>query len=119
MIANIWQVVDSLCYININALVSCLLLAREWAQYGVERKPLRVSHPRGIQRSTYSISIPLRYGIPILGFFFLEHWLLSRTTFVIRVLIIDTISTVDTATTVPGWTTSGFSLLPAILGKLA
>lgn len=117
VIANIWQVAVSLCYLSLNALLSCLLVAREWVQYGLERKTLRVSHPQGIQRSTFFISMPLRYGVPMMVIFAVEHWLLSQTMFIIRVVMIDTTSVVDSATMTSGWTISGYSLLPAIIGK--
>ncbi len=111
MIANIWQVLVSLCYIAQNVLLSCQLVADEWTGFARERKTLRVSHPVGIQRSTYFVSIPLRYGLPIMALFSLEHWLLSQTTFVIRVITFD--FTVTPFTTLNGWTTASYSLIPA------
>lgn len=112
MIANIWQVMVSICYLTQNALLSCQLVADEWTGFAKERKTLRVSHPTGIQRSTYFISMPLRYGMPIMAMFALEHWLLSQTTFIVRVLNFDL--TLTPFSTESGYTTAGYSLIPAI-----
>lgn len=116
MIANIWQFVIALCYVNSNTVLSGLSVAREWAQYAVERKTLRVSHPQGIQRSTYFISTPLRYGLPVLLLFSLEHWIFSQATFIQRVVVIDTANISGTGE-LPGWTTSGYSFVPALISK--
>lgn len=47
------------------------------------KKPLRVSVPEGIQRSTYFVSMPLRYGIPLQSSTALLHWLISQSIFVL------------------------------------
>ncbi|KAF7502331.1 hypothetical protein GJ744_006019 [Endocarpon pusillum] len=112
VIANIWQVLVSFCYLAQSALLSCLLIADEWSGFSNERKPLRVSHPRGIQRSTYFVNMPMRYSIPIMILFAIEHWLLSQSTFVIRVINIDIVN--SSPREIEGYTTSGFSLVPAI-----
>lgn len=112
VIANIWQVLLSMLYILHNGLLSCLMVAHEWAGFANERKTLRVSAPQGIQRSSYFISMPLRYGIPIMSLFAAEHWLLSQSAFVIRIVNSDWYGVPISA-----YTTSGFSLVPCILGN--
>ncbi|KAF2819941.1 hypothetical protein CC86DRAFT_334158 [Ophiobolus disseminans] len=109
MVANVWQVLVSMLYLIFNAILSCQLLAAEWGQYGYERKTLRVSHPKGIQRGSYFISMPLRYGLPIIALFAILHWLISQSAFVIRVLQFDI-----NGTPVPGFTMAGFSIMPCI-----
>jgi hypothetical protein len=47
------------------------------------RKTLRVSAPVGIQRSSYFVSMPLRYGIPLMATMSLLHWLVSQSLFVV------------------------------------
>jgi hypothetical protein len=47
------------------------------------RKTLRVSAPVGIQRSSYFVSMPLRYGIPLISTMSLLHWLISQSLFVV------------------------------------
>ena len=49
------------------------------------RKTLRVSAPEGIQRSSYFVSMPWRYGIPLISAMFLLHWLISQSVFVFAV----------------------------------
>jgi hypothetical protein len=46
------------------------------------RKTLRVSTPEGIQRSSYFVSMPLKYGIPLISAMSLLHWLISQSIFV-------------------------------------
>lgn len=115
LMGNIWQILLSLAYVLHNALLSGMLVGDEWAGFATERKPLRVSNPRGIQRSSYFISMPLRYGIPIMAFFSIEHWLLSQTIFLVRFIV--SVS-VNDGIQLEAFTTTGYSLPPAILGKL-
>ena len=77
LISNVWQVMISLLYIGHNALLSCMMVAKEWFGFATHRKTLRVSAPRGIQRSSYTLSMPFRYGIPMMLIFSMEHWILS------------------------------------------
>ncbi|KAK2049981.1 hypothetical protein LZ31DRAFT_537826 [Colletotrichum somersetense] len=77
ILANTPQLILSVVYVFYNAMFSTFLVQREFSLMCQEdrRKPLRVSEPRGLQRSSYFISLRLRYGIPfpiavltILGF---------------------------------------------------
>ena len=65
--------------------MSYLLIGKEWAGFANKRKTLRVTSPEGIQRSSYFISIPLKYGIPLLLSAAVLHWALSQSVFVIRI----------------------------------
>ncbi|KAF2822150.1 hypothetical protein CC86DRAFT_301334, partial [Ophiobolus disseminans] len=47
------------------------------------KRPLRVSNPEGIQRSSYFVSMPWRYGIPLIAGTSGLHWLISQSLFVI------------------------------------
>jgi hypothetical protein len=60
-----------------------MLVAEEWNGYAKDRKTLRVSHPEGIQRSTYFISMPFKYGIPLMTATTTLHWLVSQSTFLV------------------------------------
>lgn len=95
-----------------NALLSCMMVAKEWVEFATERNTLRVSYPKGIQRSSYFISMPFTYGIPIMVFFVTEHWLLSQCLFIVRITRTDW-----TGLSAPGWTATGYSLFPCLLGK--
>lgn len=83
LFANYWQMIISLLYLAYNALLTCQLVAEEWSGYGKERKTLRVSHPQGIQRSSYFISMPLKYGIPLMSANATLHWLVSQSIFLV------------------------------------
>lgn len=49
------------------------------------RKTLRVSDPEGIQRSSYFVSMPWRYGLPLIFSTASLHWLVSQSIFVYSV----------------------------------
>ena len=42
-----------------------------------------------------------------------EHWVISQATFVIRVNLIDYLGNPN-----GGWTTSGYSIIPCIIGEV-
>jgi len=109
-----WQFLISSLYLSFTVILTSQLVSREWAQYAITPKGLRVSKRReeSRQRSTFFISMPLRFGLLIMAVFAVEHWLLSQSTFVIRVLMFDW-----DGTPLPGRTTSGFSVIPSFLGK--
>lgn len=85
LFANLPQVVLSFVYLSFNSLVTCMLLVSEYASYEVQRKSLRVTTPRGQQRSTYWLQIPFTYGIPIIIVSATLHWLISQAVFLVRV----------------------------------
>ena len=60
-----------------------MLVANEWDRFGLTRKSLRVTTPQGIQRSTYFVSVPLTYGLPIVVVFGILHWTISQSVFVV------------------------------------
>lgn len=53
------------------------------------RKTLRVSAPEGIQRSSYFVSMPWKYGIPLIASTSLLHWVISQAVFLFAVEIYD------------------------------
>lgn len=83
MFANMWHWLLSLLYIQVNSLLTCMCAEEEWQSYAKKRKSLRVTSPRGLQRSTYFVSLPLRYGLPFQVAFPLAHWTLSQGVFLI------------------------------------
>ncbi|KAJ5963319.1 uncharacterized protein N7479_003195 [Penicillium vulpinum] len=87
--ANIPQILVSLAYFFYNGLLTCMLSAVEYDDYAKEQKPLRVSWPRGAQRSTYYLSLPYRYSIPLLVVSAVLHWLVSQSFFFVQVIPFD------------------------------
>ncbi|KEY73995.1 hypothetical protein S7711_02589 [Stachybotrys chartarum IBT 7711] len=90
LLANLPQLVLSILYILYNTMLSTFLVQREFSRMHLPkyRKPLRVSEPIGIQRSSYFISLPLRYGIPLYASSGFMHWLISQSLFLARITAI-------------------------------
>lgn len=86
ILANVFQVAISFFYVLYNNILTRQLVADELIGYmRVDgKKPLRVSSPIGMQRSSYFLSLPLRYSIPLKISAALLHWLTSQTTFLIE-----------------------------------
>ncbi|KAI0388611.1 hypothetical protein F5Y17DRAFT_452151 [Xylariaceae sp. FL0594] len=80
--ANSPQLLLSFCYLAYNDLFTRLQLAREWAQYGERFHPLRVTDPKGHQKSTYWLQLPYRYSVPLMAFSIALHWILSNSLYV-------------------------------------
>ena len=80
-----WQWIVSLLYVQTNSLLTCLCVEAEWQSYARKRKGLRVTSPKGLQRSTYFVSLPARYGLTLQVIFAFWHWTLSQSVFLIVV----------------------------------
>ncbi|PKY04081.1 hypothetical protein P168DRAFT_236422 [Aspergillus campestris IBT 28561] len=87
--ANIPQLLVSAVYFQYNALLTCMLSAVEYDNYATNRKPLRVSWPRPDQRSTYYLSLPFRYSLPLLLVSAILHWLVSQSLFFVQIVPFD------------------------------
>lgn len=85
LVANSFQLLLSATYFLYNSLYTAQCGAVEWTSYTVGRKPLRVSWPRGQQKSTYWLHLPYRYGIPLAGSLMLMHFLISQAVFLARI----------------------------------
>ncbi|THY44811.1 hypothetical protein D6C99_06632 [Aureobasidium pullulans] len=81
IVANLPQVMLSFLYLLFNGLLTSMLAAREWSHYAQERKPLRVSTPKGMQRPTYFLSLPYRFASPLLVLSGALRWLVSQSLF--------------------------------------
>ena len=82
--ANSWQLEVSCLYVLQNNLISTLCVAEEWSHFGVKRKFLRVSAPKGMQNSSYFLSLPYRYGIPLSICMGILHWCISQSVFLVQ-----------------------------------
>ncbi|KAL4913092.1 hypothetical protein BDW62DRAFT_214530 [Aspergillus aurantiobrunneus] len=89
LLANVPQFLISIAYFLLNALLTIMLGAVEYDNYSRERKPLRVSWPRGAQRSTYYLSLPYRYSFPLLIVSAVLHWLVSQSLFFVEIVPFD------------------------------
>lgn len=82
---NSFQLVLSITYFLFNSLWTAQCSAIEWASYVAKRKPLRVTWPRGQQRSTSYLNLPYQYDIPLTVMLTLLHFLISQSIFLARV----------------------------------
>lgn len=85
LFVNLPQVICSLIYFSYNYLLTVMLLSQEWSRFYLVKKPLRVSKPIGEQRSTYFLSLPYRYGVPLIIASSTLHWLISQSLFFARI----------------------------------
>jgi hypothetical protein len=87
VLANLPQVAASLLYLLFNSVYTCMLLAHEYSGYAVHRKPLRVTAPKGQQRSTYWLQLPLTFAVPLMIASTLLHWLISQSIFLVSISV--------------------------------
>lgn len=117
LLSNLPQFVLSILYIFYNSMLSTFLVQREFSHMYKEekRKPLRVSEPIGIQRSSYFISLPLRFGIPLYASSGLMHWLISSSLFLARITTLRPgDASLDTSNS---FSTCGYSPIAIIIGS--
>lgn len=112
LLANLPQLIVSLIYVSYNSVWTSMLMGLEWSQYAHERKTLRVSYPKQLQRSTYRLQIPYRYGVPLMVLIGTIHFLVSESIFVVKVRTIDQSGQED-----PGqsFVTCGYSMLALLV----
>lgn len=77
------QVLASIAYFLYNKILTYMLLTAEYNDYAEHCKPLRVSWPKGLQRSTYYSSLPYRYSIPLFVAHTALHGLISQRLFLV------------------------------------
>lgn len=114
LIANSPQILISLFYMAYNALITSFLVQREFGRFYRERKTLRVSEPLGDQRSSYAISLPFRYGIPLQISSAGLNWLMSQGLFLARIVALHPDGTEDAA---HSFSTCGWSPMAFLLSK--
>lgn len=79
MLANTPQFALSFFYVLYNNLFTSMHITKEHFDFVLKPSSLRVSHPEGVQRSTYWLQLPLKYSIPLMVVVAAAHWLLSVT----------------------------------------
>lgn len=88
IIANFFQIFVSFIYLFYNNILTCQLVADEWTRFlrPDGKKTLRVSSPRGMQRSSYTLSLPFKYSIPLAILMMAIHTLVSQSIFVVSLV---------------------------------
>jgi hypothetical protein len=90
LVANTPQPILSFLYFLYNGLFTSMLLGYEWSSCAHSRKGLRVStKPAGAQRSTYFLSLPYRFSLPLMTVSGVLHWLVSQSIFLVVIDIYD------------------------------
>ncbi|KAI1660678.1 hypothetical protein F4813DRAFT_378961 [Daldinia decipiens] len=86
LVANSPQVIVSFIYLFYNSILTRQLVADEWTRFTRPegKKPLRVTSPVGMQRSSYFLSLPLKYSILLMIGSILLHWFISQGIFVVQ-----------------------------------
>lgn len=85
LLSNTPQLIVSCVYVMYNGVLTTFLQAREWSMFASLRRSLRVTSPVGQQRSTYFLSLPYRFSLPLLLASSVLHWLISSSIFLVRV----------------------------------
>ncbi|OJJ96533.1 hypothetical protein ASPACDRAFT_125175 [Aspergillus aculeatus ATCC 16872] len=89
LLANTPQLGLSILYFLTNGVLTCMLLDAELQRYATRRRSLRCSWPKGQQRSTYYLTLPYRYSLPLLTVSASLHWLLSQSFFFVHIRRVD------------------------------
>ncbi|KAB8234185.1 uncharacterized protein BDW43DRAFT_274514 [Aspergillus alliaceus] len=118
-LANIVQLLVSFLYLFYNNILTHQLVADQWVRFVRPdgKKALRVSTPRGMQRSSYLLSLPLTYSLTLTIAMILLHWLISQSLFVVQTIGFDTSGEMVTFPHFAG-SAVGYALLPIILATL-
>ncbi len=69
--------------------MTSMMMTKEYNDFAVERKPLRVSEPKGQQRSSYYLQLPYRYAVPLIICSGTLHWLISQSLFQVKIIFYD------------------------------
>lgn len=86
IIANCPQLAFSVLYFAFNNVLTAMCLSAEWSRYAQHRKGLRMSHnPQSSQRSSYFLSLPYHYAVPLMAVSALLHWLISQSLFLVGI----------------------------------
>ncbi|TDZ24289.1 hypothetical protein Cob_v003013 [Colletotrichum orbiculare MAFF 240422] len=83
IVANSPQLYLSFWYLAYNSLITRLEMSREWASFSLGFCALRVTRPRGEQKSTYRLQLRYKYSVTLLLVSIVLHWLLSNALFII------------------------------------
>ncbi|XHG08480.1 hypothetical protein AWENTII_011577 [Aspergillus wentii] len=119
VLANTPQLIVSVAYFLFNYILTSMLLVVEYTSFATERKALRVSWPTDSQRSTYFLTLPYRYSIPLMIISAILHWLVSQSLFfgVITVNPLVTYNESSTIMTTAAWSPMA-TIFAIILGAL-
>ena len=87
LLANTPQLILTYMYTAYNALLTSMLAHSEVLRYSTKHRGLRVTQPMHRQRSSYYLSLPYRFSIPLIIVSAVLHWLVSESFFLVRVTV--------------------------------
>lgn len=112
LLANLPQLIISFIYVSYNLVWTSMLMGLEWSQYAHIRRTLRVSYPEALQRSTYRLQIPYRYGVPLMVLIGGIHLLISESIYVVKIKVLAQSEQEDPS---QSFVTCGYSLLALLV----
>jgi hypothetical protein len=112
LLANLPQLLISTMYLGYNQAYTCMAFASEYSKYFDSQVPLRVTRPQGQQRSSYFLTLPFRYIIPMMVLSTTLHFILSQGFFLIAVDVFDLRGNFDAESTI---LTVGFSIAALVV----
>lgn len=85
LLANFPQLALSMGYFMINQLFTIMVTAHEWRGFATKHQYLRVTSPKGSQRSKHFLQIPYRYALIFLSLSIALHYFTSESLFLARI----------------------------------
>lgn len=90
ILANLPHLIFSFIYFQWNAIFTSMLMGKEWNDFSIERKSLRVSdEPQHKQRSYYFLQLPFRFSVPLVAVSIVLHWVLSQAIFILAIEVME------------------------------
>jgi hypothetical protein len=81
LLVNLPQLLLTFLFLTYNAVFTCELIGLEWNKFARSPTRLRVTDPKGQQRSTRYLGLPYRYAIPLATVSATLHWTVSQSLF--------------------------------------
>lgn len=104
LVANAPQAMLSFLYMVYNTIFTLMYLGEDWDLYGAytatthhrfraftkkqTHRYLRVSDPKGKQKSTHMLNLPMRFAVPLICASGLLHWLMSSSLYLANISVI-------------------------------
>ncbi|KAG0128318.1 hypothetical protein HOY82DRAFT_31421 [Tuber indicum] len=110
-LANSPQVLLSFLYLTYNGIFTSMFMAKEWMDFAIKRKPLRVSQPIGKQRSTYWLQLPYRYSLPLMALKSITHLCASQGIFLAKFEVFSPLGETFKVVSTVGYSVVGIALL--------
>jgi hypothetical protein len=82
MLANLPQLIISICYLRFNEILTRIFVTKEWVAMSKDYTPLRVTAPQGQQVSSYTLQLPMLWAVWPIFHGILLHFLVSNALFV-------------------------------------